>query len=274
MDWSRQYTDKGAHFRFPCERRFALHRAVEATGQRQDRNENVPVRDHEIVNHAGVRRIEAIQPRHLADLVDNAEGHILSEELFARHVTEEQHLAGFRIDLGVGGEAVGIARVREIALRSKRACIDFKRLMTFFERKQLARVIENVGVGDAGVFSDHRRIACHRIAEGAEHRLACRVFQFPFRRADPAVAVAHFAVLNVEGMQHPVARKPMIVLVARIELRVGAGAIEAARQFARHLAFHGQIGEIVFAADGGKIASEKRIDASGRVHDHPPLRIV
>src|SRR5205807_10016718 len=50
------------------------------------------------------------------------------------------------------------------------------------------------------------------------------VLSQPFWRADPAVAIAGAAVLEVKGVQHAVADEP--VRAGRLELRIGAVAIE------------------------------------------------
>src|SRR3954451_16047064 len=92
----------------------------------------------------------------------------------------------------------------------------------------------DVGVGDAAVVGDVGRRARQLAAETAEQRAAGVMLGLPFRRADPAIAIAGAAVLKMKGVQHAVADEP--VRAGRLELRVGAVAIKRAVEFARQLA--------------------------------------
>jgi hypothetical protein len=105
--------------------------------------------------------------------------------------------------------------------------------MRLFERKELARVENDVGVGDTAVGQMRRRVR-HLAPEAAEQRPAGIVLGEPFWRADPAIAIARAAILEVKGVQHTVADEP--VRVGHIELRIGAVAIERAVQLARQFA--------------------------------------
>ena len=59
--------------------------------------------DDEVVHHAGIGRIEAIEPRHHARGVDGSEGEGGGQR--ARGViAEEHHLAGHGVDLRMRGE--------------------------------------------------------------------------------------------------------------------------------------------------------------------------
>src|SRR6267142_2104957 len=70
------------------------------------------------------------------------------------------------------------------------------------------------------------------------------VFGLPFRGADPAVAVTGAAVLEMEGVQHAVADEP--VCARRLELRIGAIAIERAIELARQPACDLEMRRIAF----------------------------
>ncbi len=78
-------------------------------------------------------------------------------------------------------------------------------------------------------------------------RAAGVVFGLPFRGADPAIAIAGAAVFEMEGVQHAVADEP--VRARRLELRVGAVAIERAVEFARQFADHFQERRVGFEGD-------------------------
>ena len=103
---------------------------------------------------------------------------------------------------------------------------------------------DDVGVGDAAVLGDRGGRIGQFSAEAAEQRAAGVVLGLPFRGADPAVAVAGAAVFEMEGVQHAVADEP--VRAGRLELRIGAVAIERAVEFARQLAHDLQKRRVAF----------------------------
>ncbi len=186
--------------------------------------------DDKVVHHAGIGRLETFEARRLAGGVDRSVGEGRRQR--TRGVVAEEHeLAGDRVDLRMRREAAGDATlIIVIAARCQRARLDLGRQMRFFQREQLAGMKDDVGVGDAAVGEVLRGIR-QLAAEAAEQRAACIVLGQPFRRADPAVAIAGAAVLEVEGVQHAVADEP--VRTRRIELRIGTVAIEHAIQIAR-----------------------------------------
>ena len=118
---------------------------------------------------------------------------------------------------------------------------------------------DDVGVGDAAIGSGGGRVR-QLAAEAAEQRAAGVVFGLPFRGADPAVAIAGAAIFEMEGVQHAVADEP--VRAGRIELRIGAVAIERAVEFARQLAGHFQERGIAFERDRCEVGPLGRTVAS------------
>src|ERR1043166_3248066 len=132
---------------------------------------------------------------------------------------------------------------------------------------------DDVGVGEAAILADDRGVAGHGIAERAEQRLARCALQLPLRGVHIAVAVAHLAVRHREGVDHAVAGEPVIIGVARLELRIGTVAIEGAGKPLWDFADDFQIREIVLTPHGSKIASEIGIagfDLDRGVHGGPP----
>src|SRR6266481_5086076 len=77
----------------------------------------------------------------------------------------------------------------------------------------------------------------------------------PFGGADPAIAVAGAAVFETEGVQHAVADEP--VRARRLELRVGAVAIERAVELARQLAGHLQKRRVALKRDRRQIGPRR-----------------
>jgi len=135
--------------------------------------------------------------------------------------------------------------------------IEFEGLMRLFEGKQAAAVPEHARVGRAAVAALRQRVAGGGIAEGAEERAAGFMFQFPFRRARPAVAVRHLAATDVESVHHAVAGKPVVAVVARRVLRVRANAVQAARQARRQRAFEVQRLDVMFFGKRSVVAAEE-----------------
>ncbi len=107
--------------------------------------------DDEVVHHAGIGRLEAVEARHLAGGRDGAEGEG-GRKGPGGVVAEEHHLAGHRIDLRMRGERPGDgAAIIAVAARCERARLDLGRQMAFFQREQAAAMRDDVGVGDAAV---------------------------------------------------------------------------------------------------------------------------
>ena len=193
---------------------------------------------------------------------DALNAHFLGEAALCR-VTEEHHLAGLGVRLGMGGEgaaelvAVGLVAV----LRSDRhqaGRIERVGRMRFLERQQLVAVPDDVGVGDGRVQRHDARIGEAGIAEGAGEALALLVLDLPLRRAHPAVLVGDVAILDVEGVDHAVAAEP-VVRPARRELRVGAVAIERTAELLRHLAGDLKMAGIGLGVHRGVIAAQEGI---------------
>ena len=134
-----------------------------------------------------------------------------------------------------------------IAAPVQRAGFDLGRQMAFLQRQQPAGMKDDVGIGDAAVGGRRGRRTRQLAAEAAEQRAAGVVLGLPFRRADPAVAIAGAAVFEMEGVQHAVADEP--VRAGRLELRIGAVAIERAVEFARQLARDFQKRRVAFKRD-------------------------
>src|SRR6185437_6508738 len=133
-----------------------------------------------------------------------------------------------------------------VAARRQGAGLDLGRQMRFLQREQSAAMEDDVGVGDAAI---GQRARCVRklAAEAAEQGAAGVVLGLPLRGADPAVAIRRAAVLEMKGVQHAVADKP--VRAGRIELRIGAVAVEHPAQLAWQLARDFQEWSIAFHRD-------------------------
>ena len=152
-----------------------------------------------------------------------------------------------------GERSLDGALVVAIAEAIERAGLDLGRQMAFLQRQKLAAMEDDVGVRDAAIVGDRGRRTRQLAAEAAEQRAAGVVLGQPFRGADPAVAVAGAAVLQMEGVQHAVADEPM--RAGGIELRVGAVAIERAIELARQFTGHLEMRRVAFHRDRRQIGS-------------------
>src|SRR5580692_11556978 len=97
------------------------------------------------------------------------------------------------------------------------------------------------------------------------------VLRLPFWRAYPAIAIGHAAILDVEGVDHAVADKPVMIGIARCELRVGAVAVERAGKLLRQRTADRQIGGVGFERHRREISGEER--PVGKYFTHDALRL-
>ena len=139
----------------------------------------------------------------------------------------------------------------------QRARLDLGRQVAFLQREQASAVKDYVGVGDAAILDVDRRRVRQFAAKTAEQRAAGVVLGLPFRGADPAVAIAGAAVLEMKGVQHAVADEP--VRAGRLELRVGAVAIKRAVEFARQLALDLEEGASLSNGIGAQVGLRRRL---------------
>ena len=121
-----------------------------APGKRHDREHDVPRGDGKIVHHAAIRRLEALDPRHLTIGAERPAGHQGCERA-ARRIAEEHQFAGARVALGMGGERpLERAEIPHPACRQGSG-IDLERQVSFLQGQQTPGVPDDVGVGDPGV---------------------------------------------------------------------------------------------------------------------------
>ncbi len=218
--------------RLPRERRHAGACAIDAAGERRHGKEHVMRGDHEVVDHARVGRVEAVEARHVARGVEAAERHAGAERV-RRAVAEKEQFAGLRIELRMRGERP-IQPVAEVdrAERRERVRVELDRPVGFLQRQQPAAVQQHICVGDAVV--EARGVRRGRIE--ADREVATGgLLGLPAFRAHPAIAVTHFAARESEAVDHPVAREPVLGRIRKQRVRPVAHqrAVQFARQRAR-----------------------------------------
>ena len=143
----------------------------------------------------------------------------------------------------MGGEAPrlqGAAKI-PITARFNRFRVDLERQMRLFAGEDLVAMGDDAGIRDAAVLAENGSITRSRIAPTPEQRAMRGPLQLEFWRSHPTISIRNPAVLDVEGVHHPVADEPVIILVAWRELRIGTVAQQRANKVSRNFASHGQI---------------------------------
>ncbi len=204
----------------------------------------------EVVHHAVVGNLEP----HLLDLLPGRRDLVIDDVLgqqALRRIAEGAHVAGVRVDLGVGGEggAGHLAVEVPIAEGLHGVGIHGHGRGVFLHPEQQAAIEVGVGVGRAAIAPLHGRIVLERVAIGAEQGVAGVAFQLPLVGAAPALLEVHPAVLEAELADHAVAVEGDVVAQQRRELRVRLDAEEGAVDIGRHLAVDVQVVHIALDAD-------------------------
>ena len=259
------HADVGALLRLPRQGRFALHGPLHAAGGREDGEDHMLIGGDEVMHHARKGRIEALRTGEDAVGIHRLVAHAGAERA-GNHVAEKQHLAGLRVNLRMGRHRpLELVVIAPGSLRLQGAGVDLEGRMPLLQGQQLATVPNHVGVGEALVFrSLGERVVLHWI-ERAVEAAALTPLQGPLGGAHPAVAVAHPAVLNVEHVQHAVARKPVVV-AARRKLRIGAVAEVGNVEVGRQLTANDHVVDVALHANRREIASQLGVVGIGGGH--------
>ena len=126
--------------------------------------------------------------------------------------------------------------------------------MSFFQRKQLTAMPDDIGIGDAAVFALHGWIGRCRITPAAEQRPVRHILKLPFRRAYPAIAIGHPAIRDMKGVDHTVADEPVMVRVAWRKLWIGSITVKRAGEFLGQLTAQRQVRRIGLEGEWSIIA--------------------
>jgi hypothetical protein len=93
------------------------------------------------------------------------------------------------------------------------------------------------------------------------------ILGLPFGRADPAIAIGGTAVFDMERADHAIAEEPMIILVARRELRIGPVTIKRPGQIFWQLPANDEVRRIGLEQDRREIALQVRMVGEWLAHD-------
>ena len=258
---SRQNSQMHALLRLPGERRAALHRPFEAAGDRHDRQHDVILGHHEIVHHRRVRRGDVCAFGQNALGVYLVHHHVRGESA-GGHIGEENHLPGFRVYFRMGRHgSLQFAAKIPTADGFERVRVQFEGPVALLHHQQPPGVPHSGRIGETLFVGEHEitvlGIAVERV-QGVDHRPAFPVFGAPLGRAHPAVAIIHLAVLDVKSMHHAVTGK-QVVIAARCEALVGAGAIQRTVQRGWQFSLHHQVARVTLHLDWPKGKVEKRV---------------
>ena len=206
-----------------------LH-AIEVGRDGKDGEDDVLARDGEIVHQRDVGSFEPFFARQVAFFVGDAERDVFGDQA-ARFVAEEIEIAGVGRQARVRGHGLAfeLAVVIEFADGFERMRIELHGVAVFFEREQLAGVVDRRGVVDVARLAVDAGIVGERIAIQAVERAACGALGLPALGLDVAHLEIDVAVFEAEQAHHAVAAQECVVAEHGRILRIGDGAIPGAR---------------------------------------------
>ena len=155
------------------------------------------------------------------------------------------------------------------AFRFQRLHIHHDGAGAFIERPKLA------GMGN------HIRV-CHIVREffgtwlarftksGSDEAFASFTLRVVLFRAHPAIAVACFAVFQIDRVDHALAQKPVVMITQRRKHGVRPVAIERPRKIGRQLTMHDQIRRVTLHHHRGKIVLQNRFVGKRLRHGMAP----
>ena len=252
----------GRLVRLPGIARQALHGPFQAAREGHDREEDVVLGDQEIMDHGRIRGLEVGAAHDLAGGVRHAIAHGGGEGTVADAIAEPDHLAGLRIQLGVGSDPSGV--LGRVAPGLQGVAVKLEGHVPLFQGQKPASVEEDVGVGDAAVLPRGHGVAQHGV-EAAEQGPSVLALEFPLRGPDIAVAVGHLAPVNPEGMDHAVAGEPVVMRIQGLELGIGTRAIKRALEARRDLPHHLEV-KVIFGPERSEVSVQVGIAAGLLAH--------
>ena len=245
--------------------------------QRRRQEDDVLLGHAEVVDHAGVGALDPGRPDHLAGLVGREHLDVGCVEAL-RLVAEADHLAGHRVQLGVGGEGQRLHAPAEgvvVVGGLQRDGIHRHRRGILLHREQLLVVVDDLGVGGAARQALHRGIVGAGVAVHAEQRAPRRVLRLPSLVPDITALVVDVAVLDAEhrDVAFPVEGNVRRILVGLGILRVRAHPVERAVQVRRQLTLDlavvevSSLGAVRGAPDGpARAEPERTAGGLGELH--------
>ncbi len=217
---------------------------LDVGGGGEHREDGVPLGDGEVVHGRAVGLVEPLLGSEIPVLVGDAVGDVRGAQP-AGLIAEEEHLAGDRIDAGVGGHGLRAqgAVVVPLADGLQRVRVDLVGAAVFLGHEQPAGVPDGRGVGDGAVQPLDRGVVGEGVAVAPEQGLARLALGLIARGAHIFDVVVDRAVLDEEAGDHPVTREHVVVFVHGGVGRVRHGAEEGALHLLGDLADDGQVAD-------------------------------
>ncbi len=250
-----------------------LQRRLADPAHRDDREHHIVAGDAPVVEHAVIGQLEPDAVGHPALGADLVVADVPGIEPLGGEA-EGDHLAGFGVDLGMGGEGrsrQGPLEVPGAVERLQGQGIHGHGRGVFAQGQELAGEHHRVGVGQVAVHPLHRRIVGEGVAVAAEQGPAGGALRLEAVGLDIAVLQADPAVLEAEGRDRPVGVERHVVLEPRRILVVGRHAKEGAGEILGQRALHLQVVQLHLDAAGGVDPPEH--GDVGKL-DHPRLPYV
>ncbi len=257
----RDQADTGAQARLPLQHRLSLRRRLRVEDRRTGEQHDVLLGQNEVVHHG--RRVQRDRKRllELAGRID----HIHFDGRRLERIGDRIEGAGGRVAAVVRPKGDGLVGSRLPLADGVEAHGHFIAGRRLVEREQAAPVAQHVDEGAVlerpriFTWADQGGIDRHGVGEAAEDRVAGAPLGRQAAGPNEAVAIARPAIVEIDGVDHPVAVH-RVGEVDRLELRIGPVAhIDAAEVRRDAPGDHLEVVGVDFLADRQEVAAEVRV---------------
>ncbi len=234
---ARDHGHNGLLVRMVLVERPALLQHLQVRDQRKEGEDGVGLGHREVVDASRPGHVEPDLVGDLAVAADDVE-HAVRRGVALGLVGEGQQLVGDPVDFGVGGHRTGGHCPVVVVPAQSLQCVGVQLVgeIVLFERQQLARVPDRVGVAGAHVGAFDGRVVGVAVAVPAEQRAARLGLQLEALGVHPAAAVIDMAALEAEHVHHALAVDKDVVRGHGRILAVRAAAIEGSVEGGGNLA--------------------------------------
>ena len=201
---ARDHADVAGLGGIPAPVHLALFQALRTRHIAAKRQQHMPMRDRHVVDQADVGLLEAHLMADVAVLVGGVQIDIVGGQALGL-VANGDHVAGQRIDLGMGGEGLALPLAVEVpgALGGQGVRVELVGQPVFLQREQPAGMGEGRGVGDRAQIRvqqvAHARVVGVRVAVIAIELPAGRLLRLQAMGTHPAAVEVDLAALEAEA---------------------------------------------------------------------------
>ena len=253
--------DPGAELRPPLDERLPPLRRLEVEHDRAGQHDEVPLREHEVVDHRRRGQRQGKRRDQLAGGVDLVE----PDDRPIHPIGEREHRPGLRMAPVMGAQLqrrVGAGAPLADGFQLHRHLVAGRRLV---QRQQMSAMAHDVDAGAVlerprfAVGADQSRVDRHGPHDAAIERAPGAPLRPQAARVDETVAVARPAVVQIDRVDHAVAVE-RIGVGQRLEQRIRPVAhVDAAQVLGDPPRDDGKVGDIQLRADRSEVAAEMGI---------------